>query len=140
MKPKAAQSNVRLTTSQLVADLKEAMESQDYSEVDNLLSTHSKLVHYRNDRCEEPLIIAIRLWDPKLVNICVKHGANPENVHQCSKDKRPKNAFLVATEDMLIPKLKGLASSEKQYSVVFDTYKAILAELSCCAPPKKGGE
>lgn len=84
---------------QLLVELDAGMKSKDYDLVDNLLKLHPTLINGISPRCEVPLVMAIKHWDWRLVEICINHGANPEERHLCSKDAKPKIPKLIAFEE-----------------------------------------
>lgn len=138
MKAKSARVPTK-SLPELLVELQEAMEQRDYSEVDQLLSDHPKLIRKRDGHCEEPLIMAIRQWNPKLVSICMKHGSSPSDHHQCSKDSKPKNAYLVLADELLT-RIKKYQSGSKTFDRCFEIHTAIIKEMDTCDPPKKSGE
>ncbi len=122
----------------LLSELGDAMDEKDYTLVDEMLTTYPALIRHRDGHCEEPLIMAIRRWDPRLVSICMKHGSSPQDTHQCSKDSKPKNAYLIAS-NILTRKIKSLSTDSKQYELEFARYREILREMVCSQPFKASG-
>lgn len=137
MKAKTAKTSQAIFLG-LLSKLGEAMDERDYTLVDEMLTTYPLLIRHRDGHCEEPLIMAIRRWDPRLVSICMKHGSSPQDTHQCSKDSKPKNAYLIAS-NIFTRKIKNLSSDSKQYKLEFARYREILHEMVCTQPFKASG-
>ncbi len=87
-------------TSTLLEELGKAMINRRRTEVDRILTDHPSLINDLTPSCETPLIMAIRTWDPANVGICMKHGADPMQYHECSKDRlRPKMPALITFQE-----------------------------------------
>ena len=124
-------------TQGLLKKLEIAMKIGDYEGVDDLLSKNPCLIYNLTAKCEVPLVMAIRCFDPHLVSICVEHGANPNEEHSCSKDDgKPKRPMLIAAEE-LIKRTKKVNS--KSWQSIYEIYSHILSEMGSVAPLKSSG-
>ncbi len=122
---------------ELLAQLDEFMENKLYHEVDEMLTEYPNLIHDATPRCEVPLVMAIRHWDPKLITSCIKHGADPEERHLCSKDgNRPKIPKLILNEEFA--KRTKRHHNDDVFEANYKTYTQMLVELTCISPFKKG--
>lgn len=123
---------------ELLDELDLLMKSKEYREVDRLLTRNPDLINGLTARCEVPLVMAIKEWDPRLVELCMKHGANPEEQHLCSKDRnRPKIPKLIVGEEFLKRiKNKSDAVFKKNNAI----YTAILRALVCDSPFPEGAK
>lgn len=138
MKPKPGKSPARLDSEQTLATLKEAMEDRDYGQVDDLLREEPWLLQMHDSECESPLVTAVRLWDKRLVSICMKHGSSPQDHHLCPREQKPKNALLIAVE-VFTSKSKDFKSGSDGYNKHFAIYTEIVQEMVCCEPFKQSG-
>lgn len=135
MKPKRARAP---KVAMLISQLGDAMDEKDYDEVELILGKYPTLIRDLTPKCEVPLVMAILRWNPRLVNICVKHGANPEEPHVCSKDKKPKIPLLIANEEFK-RRTNNHKDLDKCWMKNFNIYSAIMTEMYAVTPPKQSG-
>ncbi len=118
-------------TSALVEELRHLMteKGQGYvPKVNAFLNAYPHLMEVKG--CNNPMIIAIRAWDPALVQNCIFHGGNPKALHDCSKnDYKPVNASSIAFQELCnrTNSLKCSDSYEKEYEI----YRSILRIFMC---------
>ena len=121
----------------LLKKLDEAMTASDYHEVDELLTKYPDLIHNLTPKCEVPLVMAIKHWKPQLVSICIKHGADPDEEHLCSKDKsKPKRPKLIATQELV----KRIRTDLIAWDTNNEIYCQIIQAMEIVAPCKKSGK
>ncbi len=121
---------------ELLQELAILMHDKKYDSVSDLLETFPELINNLTPRCEVPLVMAIKCWDPKLVGICMKHGANPTEKHHCSKDKKDKIPILITFEQFCkrIHKLKTRQAWDRHFRI----YSQMILEMTEVAPFSKG--
>lgn len=118
--------------SDLLDELDKAMHHKQYRVVDRLLTQYPELIHGLTSKCEAPLVLAIKRWDPASVQLCLRHGADPTDVHLCPKESRPKNPFLLASDEFN-RRVKRLKTKEA-YHRHFEIYLEILRLMNCISP------
>lgn len=117
----------------LLKEMEDYMQEKRYRELDRLLDLHPQVVRHAQGRCEEPLIRAVKFWDPTLVSICMKHGSSASAHHYCKEVNRKINAILMAN-DLFLEKAKMYNTTNDGYDRLFAQYQAILHELVCYHP------
>jgi hypothetical protein len=134
VKPKTARMR---NTIALLAELDDAMLEKKYGQVDELLTSNPTLIHGLTAKCEVPLVMAIKYWDIHLVEICMRHGADPYEKHLCSKDNlKPKIPIVIAVEELKQRTNCFKTAYEKHNKI----YVAILQTMVCTAPFKTSGK
>lgn len=83
------------TEQELLTELGVHMSKKEYSKVRLMFLRYPKLINGLTPKCEVPLVMAINCWDPTLVKICMEHGADAWEYHQCSKDMKSKSPVLI---------------------------------------------